>query len=328
MSTYLKAEKVVATGLGLLVRQITLPQLVWRDAAIGDATMAKNDTVSIRLPAYAPARTRVLRGGRPLTVDELFENKVDVTLDTDVYKRVNIDDEHLTLDIADFGAQVLNPIMGGIVEQLEQEVADVITGATYAQTLTHTAGTDDPYGTVVAARARLNGAFVPFAGRAIVTGSDFESELLTSDKFVNASASGSTNTLREAQIGRVAGFDVYSSPALPPDEAYAFHRTAYAMVQRAPVVPDGAPWGAVQSYQGLAIRAARVFDPNNVRDQFVANSYVGADAVTDTGRFDADPAAGGRFTPVEDPANPVTGQTNAWENDVARVVRAVKITVV
>lgn len=326
MSTFIKAEKVVATGLGLLLRQLTLPQLVWRDGAI-DPTLAKDDTVSIRLPAYAPARTRALRSGATRTKDGLFERKVDVTLDTDVYKDVGITDEQMTLDIANFGVQVLNPVVGGIGEQLEQEVADVITGATYGSTITHTAGTDDPYATAVAARGLLNNAHVPFAGRALVVGTDFEAELLTSSKFVDAGQSGSTSTLREAQIGRVAGFDVYTSPAIPSDEAYAFHRTAYAMVQRAPIVPNGAPWGAQQSYQGLAIRTVQIMDPDTVENRFIADAWVGATAVTDVGHYVGDPAAGGKFTPVTDPDNPVSGSANAWEDDTARLVRAVKITV-
>lgn len=326
MSNFLKAEKVVSTALGILRREITLPALVWRDAG-GDFAGVANDTISIRLPAYAPAKTRALRAAGALTVDDLFERKVDVTLDTDVYKRVNITDEQLSLDIADFGGQVLNPIMIGIGEQLEQELADVITAATYEHALAHTAGTDDPYETAVSARGLLNNAHVPFAGRAIICGSDFEAELLKSSRFVDASQSGSSQTLREAQIGRVAGFEVYTCPVLPSNEAFAFHSTAYVMSQRAPVVPAGAPWGASMSYQGMAIRAARVFDPDNVRDQLVMNAYVGANTVKDTGHFDADPAAGGKFVPVLDPDNPITGQVNAWQNDSARLVRAVKITV-
>ena len=185
MSTFIKAEKVTATALGLLLRELTLPQLVWRDAA-GDFAGAKNDTISIRLPAYAPARSRALRSGASRTKDGLFERKVDVTLDLDVYKDIPITDEQLTLDIADFGAQVLNPVLIGIAEGLEQDLADTMTGATYQSTLTHTLASDDPYGTVVSARMLLNNAHVPLAGRALVVGTDFEAALLNSSKFVDA----------------------------------------------------------------------------------------------------------------------------------------------
>jgi hypothetical protein len=327
MSSFIKAERVVATALGLLLREVTLPAFVWRDAA-GDFAGAKNDTISIRLPAYAPARTRSLRAGTPLTADDLYERKVDVTLDTDVYKRVNITDELLTLDIADFGAQVLNPIMLGISQGLEDLLADEITGASYENTIAFSSTADDPYSDVaVKARAYLNNAYAPSGGRVILCGSELESAFLDSDKFIDASRSGSTATLREAVIGRVAGFDVVSCPALPADEGYAMHRTAYVLSQRAPVVPAGAPWGAQQSFQGFAIRAARVFDPDYVRDQLVVNAYAGANVVTDFGHYDADPDAGGKFVPAENPDAPISGHTNDWENDAARLVRAVKITV-
>ncbi len=327
MSDFIKAERVVATALGILLRELTLPSLVWRDAA-GDFAGAKNDTISIRLPAYAPARTRALRSGSARTKDNLNERKVDVTLDTDVYKDVGISDEELTLDIRDFGAQVLNPVLVGIALQLEQEMADVITGATYENEISFVTSTDDPYDDVaVTARQYLNNAFVPMAGRVIVCGSELEAAFLRSTHFSFANRSGTTETLREALIGRVAGFDVYTSPAIPSDEAYAFHRTAYVMSSRAPIVPSGAPWGATQSYQGLAIRTVRVFDPNEVEDRFVADSWVGANTVTDFGHFTDDPDAGGKFTPGEDPDDPITGHTDDWVNDDDRLVRSVKITV-
>lgn len=102
MSDFIKATRVVSTALGLLVRELSLPQTVWRDAA-GDFRGAKDDTISIRVHAYAPARKRALRSGAGRTKDTLHERKVDVTLDTDVYKDVGITDEELTLDIANFG---------------------------------------------------------------------------------------------------------------------------------------------------------------------------------------------------------------------------------
>ena len=81
------------------------------------------------------------------------------------------------------------------------------------------------------------------------------------------------------------------------------------------------------SHQGFAIRAARVFDPDYVRDQLVMNAYVGTNAVKDFGHYDDDPDAGGKFVPALDPEDPITGHTDAWENDEARLVRAVKVTV-
>jgi len=327
MSTFLKPTVIVQTALGLLVRELTLPRLVWRDP-VGDFAGAFNDTISIRLPAYVEANTRALRSGATRNKTSLYERKVDLTLDTDVYLDTPITDEQLSLDIRDFGFQVLAPLTEAIGRKIEDKLVDVITGATYENSISFNHSTDKPYQDIaVAARTYLNNARVPMAGRAIVCGSLVEAAFLTDDEFIRADHVGTTaeQTVREAMIGRVAGFDVYTSPAIDSDKAYAFHQTAYALSNRAPVVPAGAPYGHSDSYQGLALRTVRVFDPDAVEDRLVMDSWLGATAVTDEGHYDGDPDAGGRFVPVTDPDNPVVDHTDVWGNDTAKLVRAVEI---
>ncbi len=326
-STFLKPTKIVSTALALLVRELTLPALVWQQP-VGSFRGVLNDTISIRLPAYIDARQRNLRSGAARTQDNVFERKVDLTLDKDIYLDVPISDEQLTLDIMDLGEQVLQPMVSGIARKMEQNLADTITAASYENTISFVSSTDDPYSDVaVKARAYLNNAYVPYEGRVIVVGSELESAFLNSDRFIKANESGTTQTLREAIIGRVAGFTVVSSPAIPADEAYAFHRTAFAMSTAAPVIPAGAPYGAGMSAAGFALRFVRVFDPDAVEDRLIMDAWMGSATVADTGRYDADPDAGGKFVPVTDPAAPISGHTDAWLNDSARLVRAVKITV-
>lgn len=303
MSTFIKAERVVATALGLLVREQTLPQLVWRDA-VGDYAGARGDAVTIRLPAYAPARSRLLRSGDTRIKDELHESKIVLELTTDVYKDVPITDEQLTLDIADFGAQVLNPVLIGIAERNELEIANVINNAPYYRTITHDLSADDVQKTVVAAKQALDASYVPGQGRVLLVGSTLEAALLTSDKLVHADKSGSTETLRDGLVGRIAGFTVVTSPMIKDDEAVAFHKTAFAMANRAPVVPAGVPWGETRSFQGYAIRVVRSFDPDRVEDRFIADSWVGANHVLDDGYF-----ANGRFVPTSEPGVTMGSQT-------------------
>ena len=131
MSTFLKPTVIVNTALGLLVQSVTLPRLVWRDP-VGDRYVgALNDTVSIRLPAFVTANERVLRSGSARTKTSLFERKVDITIDTDVYVQTDLPDELLELDIADFGGQVLNPVVAGMGRKISSKLAAAITGATY-----------------------------------------------------------------------------------------------------------------------------------------------------------------------------------------------------
>ncbi|WP_117198972.1 P22 phage major capsid protein family protein [Nocardiopsis sp. TNDT3] len=307
---FIKAEKVVSTALGLLEREVVLPNLVWRDAG-GDFRGAKGDTITVRLPSYFKAKKRPLRSGAPRVKSQLTERAVPVTLTTDIYGDIPITDEELTLDIADFGTQVLNPTLSGVGRALEEELVETITGATYAHTLT--LDTVDPFDTFVDARERLNNARVPFSGRAVAVGSAVESAILKSDHFNKVDQSGSDNALREAIVGRIAGFDVVSVPALAPDEAFAFHQTAYVQSAMAPVIPAGAPWGATQSFNGFAVRTVRVFDPDEVEDRFILDAWTGTDIVTDVGHLDP---VTGIFEPAENPE-----ESGAEEH----FIRAVKI---
>jgi len=316
MSDFIKAETVVSTALGLLERALVIPRLVWRDAG-GSFKGAKNDTITIRVPAYVEAGTRAMRSGAARTRKSLVERAVAVTLDTNINLDVALLDEELTLDIENFGTQVLNPVLSGVARAIENEMATAIQGATYVNTLDFIAGTDDPYADLaVPAREALNKANVPFDDRFLLVGAEIEAAFLNSDKFSDASKSGSTGTLRDATIGRVVGFDIVTSNAIDPSEAFAFHRTAFVLSSQAPIVPDGAPWGAVQAWNGYAIRLVQILDPDEIQNVLASDVFVGANVVTDHGEFDA---VTGVFTPYEDP--------DESGNDPAVLARAVGINV-
>ncbi len=312
MSTFLKPTRIVSTALGVLRREIVLPALVWRDAA-GDFAGAYNDTISIRLPAYAKANTRALRSGTTRQRDNLAEQKVDVTLATDVYKDIKISDEELTLDIANFGVQVLTPVMGGVAETLEDQLISTIEGATYAKSISYTYSADDAWkDLVLPARELLNNARVPQSGRVLAVGAGIETELLGTDLFVKANESGGTSALEDAVIGRKAGFTVVSVPGLGPDEAYAFHSTAYVMSIRSPQVPAGAPYGATMDYDGFAMRMVRVLDSDAIQDILAFDSWLGTNVVKDPGYFDSN----GRWHPTDADDGAPLAATAAAADDI------------
>jgi hypothetical protein len=291
-NTFIKATKVVATALGVLERETVLPNLVWRDAA-GDFAGVYNDTISIRIPAYVTARTRALRAAGPIAVDELTEVKVDVTLDKDVYKGIKVTDENLTLDIADFGAQILGPMLRSIVAGVEDELVDTISGATYA--LSGTFSEADPLGSVLSARKQLNKAFVPMTDRVLGVGADIEELILKALANRETGAPSSENALVDATVAKYGGFRIVSVPGFAPDEAYAFHKTAFVLSSRAPVVPDGATWGAAQSAGGFAIRVIKDYDALNLTDRCIGNCWIGSDVVMDDGDLNDD----GQFIPED-----------------------------
>ena len=293
---FIKVERIIRAALGLLEREIVLPRLVWRDAG-GDFAGAKNDTISLRLPSYTAARSRTLRAGTAITADELHETKVDVTLDTDLYKAVTVSDEQLTLDIESFGEQVLSPVVRSIAYGVEDVLIALMAGADYERADIEVVDAT-AFEAIVDARKALNDARVPVSGRALVVGSQIEAKLLKSDQLARYSYSGDSSAFRDANIGRIVGFDVVTVPGIAPDVGYAFHSSAFVLSMKAPVVPEGATWGRSMSFAGLAMRVLRDYDYTNTSDRLLADVYVGANTVADDGHFNANglwvPSVGAR----------------------------------
>lgn len=288
-NTFIKSQKITAMALGLLQREIILPALVWTDATkpsdwVGNA----GDTVSIRVPARTTARTRTLRGARTsasegdgiITMDTLVETKVDVTLDQAIYSAVPTTDEEETLDIVSYADQILTPMVRAVAEGAENKIAKVMQNTTYAHSVTISAA--DTFPGFVDARRYLNDENVPMNDRIVVVGSALEAALLKDDHFNRFDASGSDSALRDATIGRIAGFpQVVVSQALNPDEGYAFHRTAFSAVMVAPKVPSGASYGSTLSRNGLSLRWIKDYDFRNAQDRSMVDLYMGCSAIID-----------------------------------------------
>jgi len=293
-NSFIKATKVVNTALGVLMRETVLAQLVWRDA-VGDFAGAKDDTITIRVPAYMTARTRQLRSAGPITIDELAETSVDVKLDTDVYKGVKVTDENMTLDISDFGVQVMNPILRAIVEGIDDEIADEISAADFA--LTENFSKTKPLSSVLSCRRKLNDARVPKRDRVLAVGSELEQYILEDLARRNIAGPGaSQDALTDATLAlNYGGFRVVQVDSFAPDEGFAFHRTAFPLVSRAPAVPDGVAWGAVASAEGFAIRTIKDYDPSNLTDRCIGNCWIGTGVVKDDGDLNDD----GQFIPED-----------------------------
>lgn len=311
---FIKAEKVVGALVGALIRETVLPQLVWLDPA-GDFTGAKNDTINLTIPSVTSARTRTMRSGTTRTRDSLAEGKVALVLDTNLYKDVEITDEELTLDIKDFGAQVLAPIASAMALGWEDEIADTMSGATYAHSINF--DDDDIHAVFVDAKTQLDKANVPMSGRAVALGSNLAGLVGKNDQTRRYDGGGDLApvALREATVERLAGFRIVTVPGLDPDTGFAFHRTAYAASSKVPVVPAGVSFGASMSSQGFAMRVIRDFDSSadGWVDILGFDAFVGSTAVKDHGAFNS----AGKWVPAADPDN-----DNSTD---AKLIRAVKL---
>jgi hypothetical protein len=281
--TAVKVGQIARTTLGMLIRELVIARTVWNDA-VDSFDGALNDTVTIRMRARVAARTRTLRAGTPLTGDTLVEFPVPVQLTTDVYQSVPVTDEQMNLDIESFATQVQAPQTEAVALGVEDQIATRITGAAYPAAHTLEFDNTDPWKTINRARRLLNAANVAMNSRTLLVGTQIEEAILNSDRFVKADNIGdvrASTALAEATIGRIGGFQVVATNAIDPDEAYAYHRTAFVLGTRAPRVPEGVTAGASVSYQGTSARWIMDYDYANTTDRSLVNTWVGTAAVTD-----------------------------------------------
>ncbi|WP_411140111.1 P22 phage major capsid protein family protein [Streptomyces sp. x-80] len=298
-NAFLKSETIAATALGLLERELVLSNLVWSNAGF-DFTGAKADSVTVRIPAQLNAREYDWRNDRSedIVLDELAEDSLTVQLNKDIYSAVAVTDEELTLDIRDFGSQVLQPQVNAVAKAIDAGVANMIETATYSVPAI-AIDEKDPFPAFIDARAALNKNEVPTNDRTLLIGADVETALLKSGRLNDVSKSGSDSALRQAMIGNLAGFNLVTSNAINPRAAYAFVPSAFVLATRAPAIPAGVTTGSSQSYNGLAMRWVRDYDAAKLRDRSIVNLYAGFNVMTD-------PVGGGK-------------------NPAKRLVRAVKL---
>lgn len=79
------------------------------------------------------------------------------------------------------------------------------------------------YGNIVKFRTALNKRNCPMNGRWIVVPPEGTEALLNDSRFIKANEAGTTAGLREGQVGRIAGFDVFESNTVPEPTPSTFH---------------------------------------------------------------------------------------------------------
>ncbi|NIH70493.1 P22 phage major capsid protein family protein [Auritidibacter ignavus] len=280
-----KAETLVDAALGLLTKEVILPNLVWRDAESNyqGAVGPRGDTVKIRRPAeLTPARELAWRdSNREIVTDDLVEGYHEVKLDTYLYKAVQLLREEQTLDIADFGAQVLTPMVNVVAEGAEQRIAETIREAPYKETITAGTGDRAVYNSLVDANKFLNQHRVPRIGRVAVVGSEVEARALKDPTLVDVDRSGSDSALRDAQIGRIAGHNMYGSDVIDPNALYVFHPTAFPAVFRAPNPARSVPFSSSAVSAGVAMTYWESLDSRNDSDRAFLGTFLGVNHIED-----------------------------------------------
>ncbi|WP_433426341.1 P22 phage major capsid protein family protein (plasmid) [Microtetraspora malaysiensis] len=284
-NNFLTPSIIAKQALANLYETTVMSQLVHRDYE-QEFVSRVGDTITIRKPAVFTAKEFNRTNG--IEIQNAEEGSIPVTLNHFADVSFAVTSEELTLEIQDFNTQLLAPAMEAISQKIDRDILSLrndvvqrvgtagvaITGVTGKCIHDH----DKPQ-VAIDARRVLNQRSVPSNDRYLVVGPEIEALWLSDPLFHQADTRGDTDGLREANLGRrVFGHEAYQTQNIhgptgtpttgqPSSEiGVAFHKTAFALVTRPLVLPQGAANAAVESYRGFGVRVVMDYDISKKQD--------------------------------------------------------------
>lgn len=226
-------------------------------------------TVNVRVPGATVINKRGIGDtSTPIVHGDIAEQLIPVTLSDHSYTSVGLSEEELSLELVDFGSQVLAPQTTSLARSIEADVAAEMKAVPETTSIAYVATAPEKSFTALRRKLRDNGV------------SD-------SERLIAAVGSGVYADLLDANAldenGRVRGFDVIESTRLTASEIVAYIPSAFSLVVRAPRVPEGVPFGASVTEQAgdarFALRWIRQFDPNVLVERSIVSAFVGVQAM-------------------------------------------------
>ena len=273
-NTFLTPSIIAREALMVLRNNAVMANLVHRDFS-REFVAGVGDTITIRKPAAFEAKEY----SNSITVQDATENSVDVKMDKHLDVSFAVTSKQMTMDIADFSAQLLVPAMQAFQDKIDSYL--LALGAAVTQKVT---ATNDVRKDVVAVRKFLTAAAAPLTERRFVYNSDTEANLLNTDLFISAEKVGDEGTaLREASLGRKFGMDFYvdQNADAAGVGGLAFHKNAFALVSRPLALPSGAANAAIVDYDGFGLRVVYGYDMDKKTDTISIDMLCGVKLLDD-----------------------------------------------
>lgn len=185
----------------------------------GDIAMA-GDTVHIT--SFVDPSTRAYTRNSPITYDVLTDATRALVIDQQRYFAFSVDDIDRRQALPNFVGEVTTGASYNLVNDADSFLSGIMEAGTDAgnQLGAVAVDVDDPEGAyelLVQLRVKLQRANCPADGRFVIVPPEFYAVLLHDDRFIRADAAGTTGGLRNAQVGRAAGFDVIEANTVPED---------------------------------------------------------------------------------------------------------------
>lgn len=273
-------EQAARATLSSLRWLTNLPRTVRQDFS-NEFVAGRGQTVNVKGPIsageaheYTPAN-RTARDS--IVFNDLTQTWFPVTLDTQLYNAVRLPDGFMTFTIEDLTQEVLIPQAESVVDKLAApliaEMTAIVTDASIPAV--------EPDGSniiqvLIKTRQVLNTRKIQTEGRTFAVGADIEAAILSLPQLQKVNESGSSEVLRNATIGRLFGFTIVADASLPATFGVAYHRDAFAHVTRPSKQPEGAAKSATVAQDGYALRWIQHYNPLQLEDQSVVDTFYGA----------------------------------------------------
>lgn len=178
---------------------------------------AAGDTVHIT--SIGEVSTRAYTELTTISWDEVSDTQTDLLIDQKRYFALKVDDVEVKQALP-FLDEATRSAAYALADNADASVsaamyAAVNQGANDYGAFTADISDNTAYNLFVEFRTILNRDNVPEDGRWVVIPPELTGALLKDSRFINASASGSTEPLRNGFVGRIAGFNVYESNQTP-----------------------------------------------------------------------------------------------------------------
>lgn len=265
-NTFINPTLVAQEALLALESRLAASGLVYRGVERDFNTpRAKGDTINVKVPATFASKQFV----SATSAQNVTESSVAVKLDTIADVTVDITSQEMTLSIDDLSKQVIQPAAYAIAEQIESNVLGaLVAGAGLSETKTSTA--------VIGDLGKLSKALdkkkVAKSERYLFLAPKHQYEYVALDVIIGFDKSQNSGALREAEIGRVFGFETFGSTQMPDtDAATAGTAASYSVAGTA-----GASVVAITSMSGATVTV-------KTGDKFVYDNHVYTFAADGTG---------------------------------------------
>lgn len=297
-NTFLTPTVIARQALATLYNTIVLAQLVWRD--FDDEFQKIGRTVNVRRPAVFESEKFNRADGT--TAQNIDETEVPIELDTIRNVTVAVTDEEMTLDILDFNEQVLAPMMEAIAQDVDGDLAEKLIEtareAGQIATITQNQKGELAANTVYnKAREILTRNKFPKSNRNAAISPEGTTSVLTDLLLVAANEAGTTDALREAEIGKIYGINSYETQEFGDGEGdkgeadgVAFHQTAVTLACRPLVEPKGVASNqvAVETFKSLSLRTVYQYNGEKKQDEVSVDTLYGIAVTRESGAVELD----------------------------------------